>query len=342
MAFADYPEQQGAIALLQRSLARGRLGHAYLFTGPDLDQLELMARTLAKVLNCDRRTGGGTPSPDCCDACPTCQKINHSTHPDVFWVRPESKTRIITVDAMRDLMGTLNLKPTQAQFKVGMIVAADRLHTSAANSFLKTLEEPPASCVLILLSTEPQRLLETILSRCLRLSFGADAGRFEGDKLPVWLTEFSETAVGEHGSLLSRYRLLSVLLKRLAELKEAIGQTLTERSPLRQYDDLDPALEEKWEKELDAAIEAEYRRQRAETLAALQWWLRDVWLQSLPQNPGQRSFPHLSSATQAIAARISPLEAMENLRVLEQTQRFLATNAQEALTLEVGLLRLKL
>src|SRR6185436_1663393 len=106
-----------------------------------------------------------------------CRKIEGETHSDMHWVRPESKSRIVSVDQMRELMREIQLKPSEAEVKVAVIVAADRLNTQAANAFLKTLEEPPAKSVLILLSTEPQRLLETILSRCLRLNFGAEGAR---------------------------------------------------------------------------------------------------------------------------------------------------------------------
>jgi len=108
---------------------------------------------------------------DCCDACPNCRKIDHDTHADIHWARPESKSRIITVEQMRELMREIQLKPTEAGYKIAVIAAADRLNVQAANAFLKTLEEPPAKSVLILLTIEPQRILETILSRCLRLNF---------------------------------------------------------------------------------------------------------------------------------------------------------------------------
>ena len=161
MSFANFPEQQRVVDLLQRSLDRGRLAHGYLFTGSQLTELEAVAETLAKTVNCAhprrRRTGG--PPVDSCDQCLSCRKIAHANHADVQWVRPESKSRVITIDQMRDLMQTIHLKPTEAEYKVGVIVAADRLNVHAANAFLKTLEEPPAKSVLILLSIEPQRLL---------------------------------------------------------------------------------------------------------------------------------------------------------------------------------------
>ncbi|NDE99473.1 MAG: hypothetical protein EB034_14530, partial [Verrucomicrobia bacterium] len=186
MAFADFPAQQQAVTLLQRSLARGRLAHAYLFTGDDLDELEGMARTLAKTLNC-QSPGLGAAS-DSCDRCLTCQKIEHLNHSDVQWIRPEMKSRQISVDQIRELIHAVNLKPTEAQWKVVVVVAADRLNTQAANAFLKTLEEPPSRSILILLTAEPQQLLETILSRCLRLNFaGGGAGKKFTPEQVQWL-----------------------------------------------------------------------------------------------------------------------------------------------------------
>src|SRR4051812_231881 len=247
MSFSSFKEKDAAVELLQRSLARGRLGHAYLFSGDDLAHLEAVARTLAKTLNCEKRVRGANLSlaPDSCDECASCRKIDHLTHADVQWIRPESKSRVITIDQMRDLMQTIFLKPTEAEYKVAIIVGADRLNTNAANAFLKTLEEPPARSVLILLSTAPGKILETMLSRCLRLSFAGESARFRDEAFLAWLKQFSETAVAERGSLLSRYRLLSVLLKRLNELKEAIAADLEAKSPLEKYDDLDPKLREK-------------------------------------------------------------------------------------------------
>src|ERR1700742_4813534 len=100
MSFAEFPEQKQAVELLQRSLERGRLGHTYLFTGHQLTELEALARTLAKTLNCQqpiRRASDG-PAVDCCDKCAVCRKIDGETHADVHWVRPESKSRVIIVD----------------------------------------------------------------------------------------------------------------------------------------------------------------------------------------------------------------------------------------------------
>lgn len=346
MSFQDFGQQQDVVKLLQRCLERGRLAHAYLFSGSELSQLEGMAGTLAKALNCEnppRRASTGLAL-DCCDKCPTCRRIDNEAHPDVLWVRPESKSRIITIEQIRDLMQTIFLKPTAAAWKVAIIVAADRLNAQSANAFLKTLEEPPANSIIILLSTEPQRVLETLLSRCLRLSFSGGASQPTEPAFVSWLGRFSEMASAEQRSLLGRYQLLSVLLNRLNEIKATVNESLSSKSPLQRYDDLDPKTRDRLEDELAAAVEAEYRRQRVELLAGVQWWLRDVWLETLSKNGGENliSYPQFKSHTQAVAKRLTHQQAMENLAIVEEMQTLLASNVQEALSLEVGLLRLQL
>ncbi len=233
MSFRDFPTREQGVQLLQRSLARGRLAHGYLFTGDPLDELEGLAKTLAKTLSCLQPSGKPGAPTDCCDACLNCRKIENGNHADVHWVRPESKSRVIVIEQMRELMHEINLKPTEAGYKVGIIVAADRLNDKAANAFLKTLEEPPPKSVLILLTTEPQRMLETIVSRCLRLNFSGDATAPLDPAQQLWLTRFSDVAAAEQKSLISRYRLMDVLLQKLAEMKAAIDASLTARSPLQ-------------------------------------------------------------------------------------------------------------
>lgn len=347
MPFKDFPSQQAGVQLLQRSLERGRLAHAYLFAGHDLEEMGLLARTLAKTLNCLHPVTAGGTAIDCCDQCLACRKIEHGNHADVHWVRPESKSRIISVDQMRELMREIQLKPTEAEYKVATVVAADRLRVEAANAFLKTLEEPPPKSILILLTTDTQRLLETILSRCLRLNFAGSGPRALDPAILAWLTAFGQLAGAEQKSLLGRYRLMDVLMRKLAEMKQGIDKTLTARSPMERYPDAEKELVERWEDELAAAVEAEYRRQRGDLLAVLQRWLRDVWLQTLGRGAASATrtdllnFPQFEE-TSRIARRLSARDALENLETFEQLQRWLSTNVQEALALEVGLLKLHL
>ena len=339
MAFTLFARHAQGVQLLQRALARGRLGHAYLFAGDRLDELEALARTLAKTLNCQRPVKTGGAATDCCDECAICRKIDGDLHADIHWARPESKSRVVTIDQMRGMMREIQLKPTEAEHKVAIIAGADRLNAQAANAFLKTLEEPPARSVLILLSTEPQRILETIQSRCLRLNFYGNGKRELDASETKWLEHFGRLAASEQKTLLGRYRLLDALLEKLGEIRARAEESLAARSPLEKYGDVEKDLREKWDDELSAAVEAEYRRQRADLLLLVQWWLRDVWLHTLAAGNELLNFPKISGA-ETVAGRLSPRQALENLQTLEQTQRLLHTNVQEALALEVGLLKL--
>ena len=344
MSFEQFGKQQHISELLRRSLEQGRLAHGYLFVGDSLPEMEGVAATLAKTLNCrqsPRRAANGIAL-DSCDQCPSCRQIDNATHPDIHWVRPESKSRIITIDQMRDLMQTIQLKPLEADYKVAVIVAADRLNTQAANSFLKTLEEPPPKSAIILLTTDPQRILETIFSRCLRLNFAGDTTPVFDAGLMEFLKTFSDCVAADPKSILARYQLLSILTARLSANRESIEKDLTARSPLERYTDLEASLREKWEEELSAAIEAEYRRRRSDLVACLLCWMRDVWTLTLTPSATGLFLPQVANATRAVSLRLSPDKALKNLGVLQKTQRLLETNVQEALLLENGLLQLSL
>ena len=349
---ADFTTQKDAVTLLQRSLERGRLGHAYLFTGQNLGQLENVGRALAQTLNCLT-----PPSPsvsglatDSCGQCVGCRKITESNHPDMMVVKPESKLRQIKIGQIvrrpnsppRVLHDLVYQKAVEGGYKVVLIVAADRLNVDAANALLKTLEEPPERTVFVLLSTEPERLLDTIRSRCLLLTFAGEGQCQFGEQELEWLQQFASMAARGEKDLFGRYRLLGTLLQQLDELNEAIMAGVEETSPLGQHEEIPAELREQWEEENKAASMAEYRYRRANFLVALQAWLRDVWLQASGLGNELAQFPDLTDSAQKVGRRLTPHEAEENLRLLEQTQRMLHTNVAELLALETGLLKLKL
>ena len=344
MAWADLPEALQSVGLLRRSLERGRLGHAYLFSGESPDLLERVARELATTVNC---TSPPSRSPaglavEACGSCSSCRRIRQGLHPDVHWLRAESKSRVIRVDQVRDLIHSIQLKPTESPLKVGILVAADRLHVNAANAFLKTLEEPPSRSLLILLTTEPDQLLETILSRCLRLVFPGNDAPDSPQKDWIYSLASSLRTEASNKSLLPRYTLLDRLLQHLTVVRAASETAVAERSPGSKHKDVEPSLREQWEEEAKAATEAEYRLRRRRSLQLLQWWLRDVWLCTTGQSKDLLALPDLAYETEVVAGRLSPHRALANIQLLEETQQLLESNVQEALVLEVAMLRLEL
>ena len=147
--------------ILRRALAKGRIAHAYLFSGPEGIGKRLMAMALARAIVCLEQRG--------CGNCRACRKIDHLNHPDLHILEPAGNS--IKIEQIRILQRDLNFKPLEAPRKICMIEQADAMTVGAANALLKTLEEPRGDTLLILLSAQPNRLLETIRSRCQSLPF---------------------------------------------------------------------------------------------------------------------------------------------------------------------------
>ncbi len=147
--------------ILQHALDNQRVAHAYLFEGSDGIGKKLMALFFARALLC--QTGDG------CGNCSACRKVDHHNHPDIHQLDADGAA--IKIDQVRRLQQDLSLRPLEGGYKICLIDGAEQLTTSAANALLKTLEEPQPGTLIILLTSQPQKLLPTICSRCQRLPF---------------------------------------------------------------------------------------------------------------------------------------------------------------------------
>ena len=144
---------------LRRSAASGRSSHAYLFLGGAGAGKRLIANTFAKALQCE-----GEKRP--CDSCKSCHAFNHGNHPDVIYFQPLKNGKTYTIEDVREqLLETVDLKPFQYEKKLYIIEKADTLNIQSQNALLKTLEEPPAHAVFLLLAERAEAFLPTILSR---------------------------------------------------------------------------------------------------------------------------------------------------------------------------------
>ena len=144
---------------LRRSAASGRSSHAYLFLGGAGAGKRLIANTFAKALQCE-----GEKRP--CDSCKSCHAFNHGNHPDVIYFQPLKNGKTYTIEDVREqLLETVDLKPFQYEKKIYIIEKADTLNIQSQNALLKTLEEPPAHAVFLLLAERAEAFLPTILSR---------------------------------------------------------------------------------------------------------------------------------------------------------------------------------
>lgn len=147
--------------VLRLALKNKRLAHAYLFEGPDGVGKKLIALALARALFCEAGEG--------CGDCAACRKVDHLNHPDLHILEAESSQ--IKIDQVRAIQKELALRPLEGDVKICLIEAAETMNPAASNALLKTLEEPQSGTLMILLSSRPEMLLDTIRSRCQRLRF---------------------------------------------------------------------------------------------------------------------------------------------------------------------------
>jgi len=163
MPFTGILGQDRNIAVLQRSLASGKIAHAYLFEGIEGCGKGTVARAFIEAVFCGHEEGCGT--------CPSCRKVAAGQHPDLHRLEPDGA--FIKIDQVRELQRQLSLRPHEAPRKACLISTAERLNAAAANALLKTLEEPPGDALLILLTSQVGAMLPTVLSRCQVLHFPA-------------------------------------------------------------------------------------------------------------------------------------------------------------------------
>jgi len=160
--FDEVAGQQHIVKTLKNALATGKIAHAYLFAGPRGTGKTTMAKLFAKALNCEQGIGQQ------CDQCKNCKSIIDGSHPDVLELDAASNNG---VDEIRELIDKVKYGTILGRYKVYIIDEVHMLSTGAFNALLKTLEEPPEHVIFILATTEPHKILPTILSRCQRYDF---------------------------------------------------------------------------------------------------------------------------------------------------------------------------
>ena len=314
-----------AVEQLRQGLDGNRLAHAYIISGPVRGAASEVLDQFLPTLFCR-----GVIKP--CGDCPECRRVAVHEHPDILYLEPESKSRVIVIgeqgedEGIRKVLRFISLTPFIGPWKACVILDADRMNGAAANALLKTLEEPPPASLIFLVVESPQALPATIISRCQRLAVSADSAAAEEPwRAPLldWLragpgTDALQTSVraGRLGLILDVER------ERVSDAETAA------------------AKEEGADKDVIAArVGARYRAVRATLLKELLFWHRDVLLLVLKDDSAGFHFPKEAEAQQRQAAKLPAATALADVRRLEKLVQRLEQfpEASESSLLTAGL-----
>jgi DNA polymerase-3 subunit delta' len=311
-----------ALEYLHRAHEQNRLAHAYLISGPTGSGKQQLAADLASLVN-------GTPAVD----------VFSAKAREIFVARPESKSRRIVIEQIRELEHALQMRASNGRGKVAIISDADRLQPQAANAFLKTLEEPPRDSLLLLLSALPEALPDTILSRCITIPLTPEDEpqiRDEENKLVELLQQMSRE---QNWTIQSAYRLAQEFQRLLRAVREDVKRETDEtlkKEQLRYKDATDGAWLDEREQYYKARSESLYLQRRAGLIETLFAWWSDVLRSG--NGVAQRSLARAGEETAAMASKFSTAEILKRIRSLEELRDHLNRNIHEALAIEVAFL----
>ena len=327
-----------AFELIESAHQRGRLAHAFLITGDAGSGKSELAAKVISLVNPAADEGGANLFGEV--EAPVQPSLDELEGELVRVIRPQSKSRRIRVDDMRELEKSFYVASPPGKWKVGVILHADRMNEAAENAFLKTLEEPPSDSLLLLITDAPERLLPTILSRCVRLSLlSSSGGRVTNtleDDLLLSLASVSKLGFGDVSTALTlRAKFSGLLAKRRTEIAKINETSFKEES--KKYKN---TTEGDWLKQREefykAQTESEYLSEREQLLEVLVSWMGDVVRQKC--GVARLDFPNHKESTaragesQEMSRLLQRMEAMVDLR------SNLETNVQEQLALEVAFL----
>jgi DNA polymerase III subunit delta' len=319
---------QAVFNSIRRSFAGDRLAHAYLAVGEPRLEGAAFAEALLALLACSAQ--GQRP----CGRCAGCRHARERSHPDMLWVEPQKKSRTIQREQVLQVQQHVFRTAFEGGWKAVVLVNADRLNDVAANTLLKTLEEPPPRSLFLLLSNIPELLLPTVVSRCQRVIISGAGHERDPDLQAAFLAIIGAERDDRVIAALGRARRLLQLLQQLRKKIEA--QTIEELGLGGQDAELDKELKVI----LAARVEARYREARHGILRWLLLWYRDLLLCAHGVEPAAFYFKEASAQIGAAASGLTPRGALANMRVVEEIGRQLDQSLLESLVFENGFIRL--
>ena len=332
-------ETHRAYELIEAAHERGRMAHAYLVSGAPGSGKEELAARLIQMVNGGEEEGGSDLFGEEPQVAKEVPPLNDLENGWIRVLRPQMKSRRIGVEEIRDLEQSLHLAAPGGAYKVGVIVEADRMNEQAANAFLKTLEEPPQRTLLLLLTANPQRLLPTILSRCVLVPLlGGTALLDQGGKeLVTLLNQTAKRSFGTPTAAMQLKAVFSTFLTRSKSEAEAASK-LSQKEEAKAYKDgTDGAWLKQREVFYKAAAESEYLESRNRLLDILMAWMAD--LLRVKVGSGGLDFPDSADLMRCVAEGETEAALLQRVEALDEMRRTLETNAFEPLAIEVGFLK---
>ena len=310
-----------AFDLLAEARNRGRFAQAYLISGAKGSGKERLLARLAGLLLGEAR--------------------DPLKNADAHVVEPQMKSRVIGVEAIRDLLGELQLSSLLGGLKLAIIKDADRMNTEAANALLRTLEEPPGKTHFFLLTTQPEQLLETILSRCIEVPLRSTERVGLTPRQRSLLDVLSQLPTLRSTDLAGVFNVVrhftALLGEAKAEIQEGSEETFKkEESAFKQVGATKSVIEER-ETFYKALVESRYRSERDALLAIIEQWFADALRQ---QHGGpELDHPEKQEGSSALARQFTTGELLRRSAALTQLRDHFGRSIQEQLAIECAFMK---
>ena len=331
-SFSAILGHDGAKAHLQAALADRQMSHAYLLEGTHGVGKKTLANAFVKTLLCQAPIAGPNGQQDCCGRCQSCRSFDHDNHPDVKRIRTLPDKNTISVKQIRDeLVKDISIRPYGGQYKIYLIEEAERLTVEAQNAMLKTLEEPPAYGLIIMMAESAAAFLPTILSRCVKISLQpldskvvkAELGRrgVESGKAGI-AAAFAQGSIGQALKLCED--------ENFEEMRTELFQFLSRIPQLSQLEVMKGS--QLWD---------QFKSEQEALFSLLLIWYRDILVYQETRDPAQIL---CADQLETIASMASYYENRKLIQITDKVldiHKKLKANANAALAIDCLLMELK-
>lgn len=326
MGFKEIVGHEDIIAHFKSSIETGNVGHAYIISGDAGSGKKALAYAFADTLECE--AGGTEP----CGNCQSCLQISTGNYPDIITVTHE-KPNLISVDEVREqLVNTVDVKPYKGKYKIYVIPDAELLNVQAQNAILKTIEEPPAYAVILLLTTNLDKLLETVQSRCLKLQTKPIRER---DVLAYLTNVMGLTKEKAYFCLDFAQGNLGKAIKlagneEYAEIVDSVVNVLTH------IGDMDVETLGKAVKDIE-----QFKMSMNDYMDLMMMWYRDAMMIKITGNVDKILFKNEFSTLKKQAGKLTFKSIEDKINAIAKAEQRLLANANFEVTIELLLLTLK-